>query len=110
MTMSLANDVDRVLTGRPDWWHEAAQGSWTAWCFGQLGVAGLVVTVTSDIELVLYIARDDREVRLPTALDLIEWLEANEHKHRGLTPLQVELGQHLVVAEAEDFLREARDT
>ena len=82
----------RLLQGREGWRPEEQDGE-RFWCFGVDGAARLVVTPEMD-GFLLYRADRDESWVIPR-IELVEWLDANEAEHAGLTAVQVEFREAL---------------
>lgn len=76
-----------------------------AWCFGVAGAARLVVTVEL-CHVVLYEADRDYDQSFQTVSGLAAWLEGNEQKYEGFTPLQEELIDHLLPLKIKEWSEE----
>ncbi len=76
-----------------------------AWCFGLAGAARLVVTVEL-AHVILYNADRDDEQTFPTASGLAAWLDDNEEKYEGFTPLQEELMEYLLPFKIKEWSEE----
>jgi hypothetical protein len=89
-----------LLEGRPDWRFEADED---AWFFGQEGAGRLALSV-HDGRYLLYRADHDSDISFSIMPDLVEWLDAHESQHAGLTELQKQLMGDLLVIETEQAL------
>ncbi len=79
-----------------------------AWRFGLAGAARLVVTVELQ-QVVLYEAERDEEQLLPTVDTLAVWLDENEARYEGFTPLQEELMDYLLPLQVEKWATEEQE-
>jgi hypothetical protein len=89
-----------LLESRPDWRFEAGQQTWF---FGQEGAGRLALSVR-DGRYLLYRADHDSDISFSIMPDLVEWFDAHESEHAGLTELQKQLMGDLLVIETEQAL------
>ena len=86
--MNNAEKLEALLRDRKDWRFEVQPEP--HWCFGVDGASRLCITPEMD-GFLMYRADQKRSWVIPRLESVEAWLDANEHEHAGLTPLQAEI-------------------
>ena len=84
--------VGEALGNRPGWYFGTGGNPESIdWAFGQRGAARLVLTADLGGGLVIFDHAADGEYPLGKIERVMRWLNENEARYEGLTPLQIEL-------------------
>jgi hypothetical protein len=106
-------ELRRELEDRPGWRFDFdRERRFPMWCFGVAAEARLVITVDYDTVHIFDADADRHNEPSDHRIwvdDLSGWLDRHEPEHIGLTDAPTELGEPLVVQEAESIVREEED-
>jgi len=95
-------ELSTLLEGRVGWWldDEGRQ----LWHFGLEGASRLNVTVVGAGRVGLFDAHKDDDVKdVQSIRDLAEWLRVHEHEYEGFTELQLQLMDHLLPLQIDEW-------